>query len=133
MKTLTKRQRKVFPQHIDPYLLSAKVVLLGLFAAQAPELDYRDYGDIKIYRADYRRISTDLIKVRYLLHDALNAGVTDDDVEQAVRGSSLGFATANGALYVDFTPSQYWPTEYRAAVVRALVSAVAAADQRHAL
>ena len=97
------------------------------FIAKRPSLDARDYirdwRDAEgraIYHRESRRITQQLNDARAMLDYCAYNGV-DLTVALRVSGARL-FINANGAL--EYHVGQYWPTEYRAAVARAVSSAI---------
>lgn len=97
------------------------------FANRRPGIDPRDYGwgldGLRAYRADARRVTRDLHRVRVAYARAVLAGVTDADILDATQGDRLSI-TPDGTI--DYCVGQYFPTEYRAAVTRVLERAVRA-------
>jgi hypothetical protein len=93
---------------------------LTTFIQQRPGLEYGNYGEPTCYRAEVRRIGRDLRQARELLRAVRLSAITADELLTAFRGSRL---TWTGTA-LEYTTGQYWPTEYRPAVCRVLVSAL---------
>ena len=101
--------------------------LCRAFIAKRPSLDARDYirdwRDAEgraIYCRESRRITQQLNDARAMLDYCASNGV---DLTAALRVSGARLCiNANGAL--EYHVGQYWPTEYRAAVARAVSSAI---------
>ncbi len=93
---------------------------LRAFVAQRPGFDYRNYGTVSAYRADQRRAMNDKADALALINafpdDAESRFLTD-----ALRSGNR-LHLENGEL--EYTAGQYWCIEYRAAVARALASAL---------
>lgn len=93
---------------------------LEVYAKQRPGLDYGDYGNPTIYRAESRQITNDL-------HDALELlaavswrdSITADDLLEAAKRAFSGrleLIQEGDKLRIEYTTGQYFPTEYRKAV-----------------
>lgn len=97
------------------------------FANTRPGLDFANYGDVKLYRAESRSITRDLHDVRELASVARYL-CTDQEVLDAARGGRVEiepYANDTGAGWrVSYTAGQYYAVEYRAAVARVLASAI---------
>lgn len=97
------------------------------FASARPGLEFANYGDARLYRAEARSITQDLHAVRELAAVARYA-CTDEEILDAAKGTRLDitpFFSDDGAGYrVDYCTGQYFPVEYRAAVARVLASAI---------
>jgi hypothetical protein len=96
--------------------------MLSRFAHQRPGLDFANYGDVSLYRAEARRITRDLHDVQSLLRaiswrDSVTlehlVGALTESRRLQLRGDELEYCTG-----------QYWPVEYRPAVARALAEAL---------
>ena len=96
-----------------------KAALLA-FARQRPGFKFADYGDIAAYRADVRRATRQLNDAR-----AIAAAIPDGmPVRYLLNqlGSGNRLSLEDGRL--DYTVGQYFALEFRAAVARALASAL---------
>ena len=93
---------------------------LRAFVAQRPGFDYRNYNTASAYRADQKRTMRDKADALALISafpdDAESRFLTD-----ALRSGNR-LHLENGEL--EYTAGQYWCIEYRAAVARALASAL---------
>ena len=94
---------------------------LDAFASQRPGFERGNYSDRASYMSDVRHATRDLNHARVLLRWARGSGVPLDVLALPLnRGNRL---TWDGAR-LNYCTGQYWPMEYREAVVRALCSAV---------
>ena len=99
------------------------------FASKRPALDFANYGDIRLYRADSRSITKDLHAVRALAAVARYA-CTERELLDATRGTRVDVdwapETIDGpcAYRISYTAGQYYPVEYRAGVARVIASAI---------
>lgn len=95
--------------------------LLGLlytFINKRPGLEFGNYGDHAIYRAEIRRITRQRADALKLLRAIeLRDSITAADIVAAFNGR-LTLGANKGKLCLDYCTGQYWPTEYRAAVAR---------------
>ena len=96
------------------------------FTLQRPGLEFGNYGDTAIYRAESRQITRQA-------HDAIallkyidwHNSITADDLRKALFGGRLVWKEdGNGGGSLDYCTGQYFPVEYRAAVCRAMVSLI---------
>ena len=94
--------------------------LLRAFVAQRPGFDYRNYGTVSAYRADQKRAMRDKADALALISaypdDADSRFLTD-----ALRSGNR-LSLEGGQL--EYTAGQYYCTEYRAAVCRAVSDAL---------
>ena len=93
---------------------------LRAFVAQRPGFDYRNYGTVSAYRADQRRAMNDKA-------DAL--ALINAFPDEAARGFLTDVLKGRLSLegdQLEYTAGQYYPTEYRAAVCRAVSDALRA-------
>lgn len=99
---------------------------LNKWIKQRSGLDFGNYGDIRSYRAELRRITKDYQNARELLaFVAMRDGITAADIVAAAKCAYSGRLEINeetGAI--NYTTGQYWPTEYRAAVCAVLAAAI---------
>ena len=96
-----------------------KAALLA-FARQRPGFKFADYGDIAAYRADQRKATRQLRDAR-----AIAAAIPDGmPVRYLLNqlGSGNRLSLEDGRL--DYAAGQYYCLEFRAAVARALASAL---------
>jgi len=83
------------------------------FVAKRPGLEFGNYGDARLYRAELRAITRQRHEAERLLAAvALRQGITADDVLRFTGGGRLTW----GGKEWDYTAGQYWCTEYRRAV-----------------
>ncbi len=94
------------------------------FTLQRPGLEFGNYGDVAIYRAESRRITKQAHDAMALLryvdwHDSITA----DDLRSAMSdGGRLSLVEGDNGVAVDYCTGQYFPTEYRADVCRVMSS-----------
>ena len=92
---------------------------------QRPGLDFRNYGDVKTYRAELRSITRDLQQARVLLASvALRPSIGAPQLREAFRAFSGRLSYDPVRRRLDYCTGQYWPTEYRRAVCAVLASAL---------
>lgn len=102
--------------------------LLSNFVNQRPGLDPRDYGGGRegwlLYRREAAEISRDLSDFRELFNLAFNlyGGQLSELVADYLGKSSDRLTLKDGKL--QYITGQYWPTEYRPAASRCLVSLI---------
>ena len=94
--------------------------LLRAFVAQRPGFDYRNYGTVSAYRADQKRAMRD--KADAL---ALISAFPDEAARGFLTDALKGRLSLEGD-HLEYTAGQYYPTEYRAAVCRAVSDALRA-------
>ena len=108
----------------DP-LKTEILAALHRFIRQRPGLEFGNYGDIKVYRAELRRIGRDLKHAETLLRKVeLAHGITGRDIVDAARSSRLNISETPKGIKVDYVTGQYFPVEYRPAVARLCASAL---------
>ncbi len=91
------------------------------FAEQRPGLEFGNYGDVTSYRAESRAITRDLHHARQLLAAVMwRDSIGADELEAQLSGR----LTWHGPEGLAYCTGQYFPVEYRAAVCRALASAL---------
>ncbi len=93
---------------------------LRAFVAQRPGFDYRNYGTVSAYRADQKRAMRD--KADAL---ALISAFPDEAARGFLTDALKGRLSLEGD-HLEYTAAQYYPTEYRAAVCRAVSDALRA-------
>ena len=93
---------------------------LARFVGQRSGIDGRNYGGSReAFLGDYRRILRDGREARALLRVVeLSTCLPDSILVDVLKSGRL---TWDGKR-LDYCAGQYWPTEYRAAVCRALAS-----------
>ncbi len=104
----------------------AVIQALRAFVNRRPGFDLRNYASMSNYRGDQRPVQ----KQREIAHDLLNwiawhDSITAADIIEAARDNFSGRLTINynadkNDCTIDYCTGQYWPTEYRLAVVRVL-------------
>ncbi len=113
---------------------------LVAFANQRPNLQFCNYGNRNTYAQEARAIRADLARFNRALSDAIESGTTDADLLSCVdKGGRLQLhapGTKHGpqshesnAFHVEYTPGQYFPTEYRKAASNLLEKANAHARE----
>lgn len=96
--------------------------LLANFVNQRPGLNFADYGDVKLYRAEMREITNDrrdfyelfnlcFIRMGGTFAEKLTKELTNSNGRLTLEGGELQYCTG-----------QYFPTEYRPAACRILVT-----------
>jgi hypothetical protein len=95
------------------------LVALIDYAAQRPGLDIRNYGSYQNYRAEATHITKQWLTIGELLRIAAYHGVTDEQVIEASQWAYSGRLTWTGTAW-DYCTGQYWPCEYRSAVIAVL-------------
>ena len=93
---------------------------LRAFVAQRPGFDYRNYGTVSAYRADQKRAMRD--KADAL---ALISAFPDEAARGFLTDALKGRLSLEGD-HLEYTAGQYYCTEYRAAVCRAVSDALRA-------
>lgn len=106
----------------------ALVALLD-FAAQNPGLEPWNYGTWQSYRAEANQISRQWHTICELLQAANHYQVTDTQIFAASEWAYSGRLTWNGTEW-NYCTGQYWPTEYRSAVIAVLRYALPAHEGR---
>ena len=99
---------------------------LRAFINSRPGFEPANYaGAPDAYRADYRTAYRDLQDARELLRHVERSSMTADTLlrEGLTRRLTI-FSWPDGRVRLDYTPGQYYPTEYRAAACRALADAL---------
>jgi len=92
------------------------------FVNQRPGLDFANYGDSKSYNSESREITKDRNDFYELLALALYCNDLDRNLKQLLEQSNDRLTLKNGNL--EYCAGQYFPTEYRPAACRALVSII---------
>lgn len=97
--------------------------LLCKFVNSRPCLDFNDYGDVKIYRAESREITKDRSDFYELLNLARwQVDNLNEKIEQYLTISSDRLTFENNKL--KYITGQYYPTEYRPAACRVIKSII---------
>ena len=94
--------------------------LLRAFVAQRPGLDYRNYNTASAYRADQREAAQQKADALALIN-----AFPDEAAREFLEKHLDGRLRLDGE-HLDYTPGQYYCTEYRAAVCRAVSDALRA-------
>lgn len=95
---------------------------LRRFARQRPGLEFGNYGDVRLYRAEMRSITRDLRHFRELLRAVELRSISADDL---IRAADRRLTIHEGdKVHIEYCTGQYWPTEYRPAACRVLASAL---------
>jgi len=107
---------------------------LTAFVNKGPRLEFWNYGDVKSYRNESRRITKQLHDFRALASKVVRTAsihkpITEDDLIEASRRAFSGRLTftknaENGTYKVDYCTGQYWCVEYRAAACAVLAEAL---------
>lgn len=93
-----------------------ETIIAALFnwVAQRPGLEWANYGDAKLYRAEMRRITRQRHDAETLIRFVYRAdSIPADAIMAELNGA--GRLSWDGD-HLDYCTGQYWPTEYRAAV-----------------
>lgn len=107
--------------HTNTETNERELMLAGLraFVRQRPGFEPANYGDAASYRADVRRAGRDLREAEELLRAVALRPSCALSPKQAGR-----LTWEAGEKRWDYVTGQYFPTEYRAAACRVLVSAL---------
>lgn len=101
-----------------------ETIIAALFkwTAQRPRLEYANYGDPTNYRAEMRAITRQRHDAEAMIRAvSWRDHITADDLRRALSSGRLEWIEdGDGGGRLDYCTGQYWPTEYRAAVCRAL-------------
>jgi hypothetical protein len=97
-------------------LVEKSMILASLFCfiAKRPGLEYGNYCDMGIYRAEMRSITRDLKDAKTLLAKVGDSYMPASVLKEAFSAYS-GRLSWDG-VELDYTTGQYFPTEYRKAV-----------------
>jgi hypothetical protein len=104
--------------------MPCELVNLIAFATQRPGLDYGNYSNDQLYRAEARAIGRDLQHFGVALAAAVGARVTGENLREAGGRTFSGRLTFTKGGEVEYCTGQYWPTEYRKAATAVLNLAV---------
>ena len=94
--------------------------LLRAFVARRPGLDYHNYATTSDYRADQKRAMRDKADALALIN------AFPDEAARGFLEKHLDGRLRLDGEHLDYTPGQYYCTEYRAAVCRAVSDALRA-------
>ena len=92
--------------------------MLRAFVAQRPGFDYRNYNTAGAYRADQKRAMRDKADALALIN-----AFPDEAAREFLEKHLDGRLRLDGE-HLEYTAGQYWCTEYRAAVCRAVSDAL---------
>lgn len=99
-------------------LSSLCIDALSAFVSQRSGIDFRNYGDRNSFMSDYRRILRDGRDAREFLRMARLFPV---EFQPLFSGAGrLSLVESEGKIKADYTAGQYFPTEYRSAICRAM-------------
>lgn len=98
--------------------------MLGRFARQRPGLEFGNYGDVAAYRAEMRSIGKDLSDARVLLSAVESSSMPVETLLDQLHHRLTLIERPDGRFELDYCVGQYWCTEYRPAVCRALADAL---------
>ena len=99
--------------------------LLCTFVDQRPGLNFANYGDVRAYRnesAEITRDRSDFYELLRLAHSLLSHAELEAKLTQRLTTSSERLTLENNRL--QYITGQYFPTEYRPAACRLLVSII---------
>ena len=95
------------------------LVALLDFAAQRPGLDLCNYGSWQSYRSEATQITRQWHTICELVRIANHYDVTDEQILAASEWAYSGRLRWTGTTWA-YCTGQYWPTEYRSAVIAVL-------------
>jgi hypothetical protein len=100
--------------------------LLQKFVDQRPGLNFADYGDVRAYRNESAEITRDRSDFYELLRlaSSLTPSTTLEFLVKKQLNTSSGRLTLDEGHRLQYITGQYFPTEYRPAACRVLVSAI---------
>ncbi len=101
------------------------LALLQKFVESRPGLNFADYGDVRAYRnesAEITRDRSDFYELLRLAHSLTHPDNLEYLVKKQLTASSGRLTLDNGRL--EYITGQYFPTEYRPAACRVLVSVI---------
>ena len=97
------------------------------FVNQRPGLEFGNYGDVRLYRQEYRNIQRDKADYIALLNAVLSADLSAQDILTATSAFSGRLSIkelGDRKVEIDYCTGQYFPTEYRKAACAVLASAL---------
>ncbi len=112
------------------------IALIRAFIAQRPGFEPGNYSDWASYRSEMRSVTQDRHHAETLLRRIeWSDSITAEALEKGLtNGGRLTLTeTPDGKLGLDYCTGQYFPTEYRKAVCRALASALWSWTADHAM
>ena len=92
--------------------------MLRAFVAQRPGFEHGNYNTASAYRADQKRAMRDKADALALIN------AFPDEAARGFLEKHLDGRLRLDGEHLDYTPGQYWCTEYRAAVCRAVSEAL---------
>lgn len=92
---------------------------LHRFIRQRPGLEFGNYGDAAIYRAELRTITRDKRDAEAMLFYVWRSQMTPEQVGNAAKSAFSGRLTWDGEKW-EYVTGQYFPTEYRKAAAAVL-------------
>jgi hypothetical protein len=101
---------------------SALLDALHTFARQRPGLEFGNYGDVRAYRSELRRITAALADVRRLMTAVELSSISADALRDQLGYQGRLRLMPDGSL--NYVTGQYFPVEYRPAVARVLANAL---------
>ena len=87
-------------------------------------MEWANYGERESFMSDYKPMLQAGKDCRVMLRRVELSAMTAENILASVGNGRLQFVERGGALVVDYTAGQYFPTEYRAASCRLLASAL---------
>lgn len=96
---------------------------LHRFIRQRPRLEFGNYGDAAIYRAELRGITRDKRDAEAMLFYVWRSQMTPEQLGNAAKSAFSGRLTWDGEKW-EYVTGQYWPTEYRKAACAVLARAL---------
>ena len=105
---------------------SRLIAALTKWINQRPGLEFGNYGDVSLYRAEMRSITRAradaLAMLRYVAwHDSITAEMI---LSEFRSGGRFTCAVHGDKVTLDYCVGQYWPTEYRRAACALLSSVI---------
>ena len=127
MTTLEKSSRDTVAESTDTVAdareKAAIILAFRVWIAQRPGLEFGNYGDVRSYRAEQRRIRRDYDDALTLIRSLELASISAADIKKALQSAFCGrLSWDDGRL--SYCCGQYWPTEYRKAVCSVCASAL---------
>lgn len=100
------------------------IAALYKFISQRPGMDFGNYGDVSLYRSEYRGILKNYDHARQLLRFVeMSDSITGEDIVKASQSAFSGRLEWDDEKGVwRYCTGQYFPTEYRAAACAVLAS-----------
>lgn len=103
------------------FTLESHPALVALidYVAQAPGIESGNYGNWHDYRKEANHVSRQWRKIHELIHIASYLRITDAEVIEESQYAYSGRYQWDGKQW-DYCTGQYFPTEYRSAVISIL-------------